>query len=211
MSAQFLMEIVPEDERATEFKQVSIVKRAAERMNRLIQDLLEVKRIEGGKLAIEKRDTDATSVLSEAVEILRPMAAASSLTLESDVASDTPRIAVDPPRIQQVLSNLVGNAIKFTPAGGHIVLRARPGKNEVSFVVADTGPGIAPDALPHIFGRLWQGNRSDRRGIGLGLTIAKGIVEAHGGRIWVESQLGAGSSFYFTVPVATKESTQPLQ
>jgi signal transduction histidine kinase len=138
------------------------------------------------------------------------MATASSLTLESDVAPDTPKIAVDAPRIQQVLSNLVGNAIKFTPAGGQIVLRARPGKAEACFAVVDTGPGIAPDALPHIFGRFWQGKRSDRRGIGLGLTIAKGIVEAHGGKIWVESQLGAGSSFYFTVPVANQEGVQAV-
>jgi signal transduction histidine kinase len=171
-------------------------------MNRLIQDLLEVKRIESGRLTIEKRDTDATSVINEALEILRPIAAASSLTIETEVAPGTPRVCVDPPRIQQVLSNLVGNAIKFTPAGGQITLRATPGENEAHFIVADTGPGIAADQLPHIFGRFYQGKRTDRRGIGLGLTIAKGIVEAHGGRIWVESQLGQGSSFYFTVPAA---------
>jgi PAS domain S-box-containing protein len=211
MSSQFLLEIVPESERPTEHKQLSIVRRAAERMNRLIQDLLEVKRIESGKLSLERRETDARAVVTEALEVLRPMATASSLTLESDVAADTPKIAVDAPRIQQVLSNLVGNAIKFTPAGGQIVLRARPGKAEACFAVVDTGPGIAPDALPHIFGRFWQGKRSDRRGIGLGLTIAKGIVEAHGGRIWVESQLGAGSSFYFTVPVAETATPQILQ
>ena len=116
-------------------------------MNRLIQDLLEVKRIEGGKLALETRVTEASSIINEAVELLRPIAAASKLGLDCDVASDTPKVTADPPRIQQVLSNLVGNAIKFTPAGGNIVLRARPGDKEVSFVVADTGPGIAPDAL----------------------------------------------------------------
>jgi signal transduction histidine kinase len=150
-------------------------------------------------------------VVSEAIEILRPVAAANSLQLESDVAPDFPLIAVDPPRIQQVLSNLVGNAIKFTPAGGQIVLRANPADGEARFAVVDNGPGIAPDALPHIFGRFWQGKRTDRRGIGLGLTIAKGIVEAHGGRIWVESQLGAGSSFYFTVPLAAAEAAKELR
>ncbi|MFN2603630.1 MAG: PAS domain S-box protein [Gemmatimonadaceae bacterium] len=211
MTSQFLLEIVPESERPTEHKQLSILWRSAERMNRLIQDLLEVKRIEGGKLALETRVTDASSIINEAVEVLRPIAAASKLGLDCDIASDTPKVTADPPRIQQVLSNLVGNAIKFTPAGGQIILRARPGDKEACFVVADTGPGIAPDALPHIFGRLWQGNRADRRGIGLGLTIAKGIVEAHGGRIWVESQLGAGSSFYFTLPIADTAQTQTLQ
>ena len=210
MSSQFLLEIVPEGERPTEHKQLSIVWRSAERMNRLIQDLLEVKRIEGGKLALETRVTDASSIINEAVELLRPIAAASKLGLDCDVAADTPKVTADPPRIQQVLSNLVGNAIKFTPAGGQIILRASRGDNEARFVVADTGPGIAPDALPHIFGRLWQGNRADRRGIGLGLTIAKGIVEAHGGRIWVESQLGAGSSFYFTLPIASTDGKQAV-
>jgi signal transduction histidine kinase len=211
MSSELLLEVVGETEHPMEHKQLAIVQRAATRMNRLIQDLLDVKRIEGGNLALETRDTDPSSVVSEAIEILRPVAAASSLRLESDVAPDFPLIAVDPPRIQQVLSNLVGNAIKFTPAGGQIVLRAKPADGEARFVVVDNGPGIAPDALPHIFGRFWQGKRTDRRGIGLGLTIAKGIVEAHGGRIWVESQLGAGSSFYFTVPLASAQAVKELR
>jgi PAS domain S-box-containing protein len=206
MSSQLLLETVSESDHPREHRQLAIVQRAADRMNRLIQDLLEIKRIEGGQLMLEKRETQASSVVTEALELLRPIAAASSLRLESEVASDFPPITVDPPRIQQVLSNLVGNAIKFTPAGGQIVLRAKPVDREARFVVSDTGPGIAPDALPHIFGRFWQAKRADRRGIGLGLTIAKGIVEAHGGRIWVESQLGAGSSFYFTVPLAAQES-----
>src|SRR5258708_30713075 len=126
--------------------------------------------------------------MKEAAEVLRRIAAASKLNLDGAFASDTPKVTADPPRIQQVLSNLVGNAIKFTPAGGKIILRASRGEKEARFVVVDTGPGIAPDALPHIFGRLWQGNRADRRGIGLGLTIAKGIGETHRGKIWVERQ-----------------------
>ena len=205
MSSQLLLEIVSETEHPMEHKQLAIVQRAASRMNGLIQDLLEVKRIEGGNLTLDRRQTDASSIIAEALDTLRPIAAANSLSLDSEVAPDFPPITVDSPRIQQVLSNLVGNAIKFTPAGGQIVLRARPTEREACFIVADTGPGIAPDALPHIFGRFWQGKSTDRRGIGLGLTIAKGIVEAHGGRIWVESQLGAGSSFYFTVPLAAPD------
>lgn len=205
MSSQLLLDIVSETEHPMEHRQLAIVQRAASRMNGLIQDLLEVKRIEGGNLALDRRQTDASSIIAEALDTLRPIAAANSLSLDSEVAPDFPPITVDSPRIQQVLSNLVGNAIKFTPAGGQIVLRARPTEREACFIVADTGPGIAPDALPHIFGRFWQGKSTDRRGIGLGLTIAKGIVEAHGGRIWVESQLGAGSSFYFTVPLAAPD------
>jgi PAS domain S-box-containing protein len=202
MSAQLLLDIVSETDHPTEHRQLAIVQRAASRMNGLIQDLLEVKRIEEGNLALEKRQIDVESIIAEALDTLRPIAAASSLSLESDVAAGLPAIDVDSPRIQQVLSNLVGNAIKFTPAGGQIVLRVRPMESEACFIVSDTGQGIAPEELPHIFGRFWQGKRTDRRGIGLGLAIAKGIVEAHGGRIWVESQLGVGSNFYFTVPMA---------
>jgi len=102
-----------------------------------------------------------------------------------------------------VFSNLVGNAIKFTPAGGRLTISAAASESEVRFEIADTGPGIPAEQLPHVFGQFWQGTRGDRRGIGLGLAIAKGIVEAHGGRIWVESQVGEGSRFYFTLPLSS--------
>jgi signal transduction histidine kinase len=105
--------------------------------------------------------------------------------------------------MQQVLSNLVGNAVKFTPRQGRIVVSAERFDGEVRFAVIDNGPGIPPEQVPHIFGRFWQAKSSDRRGIGLGLAIAKGIVEAHTGKIWVESQVGVGSTFYFTLPTAT--------
>jgi signal transduction histidine kinase len=101
-----------------------------------------------------------------------------------------------------VLSNLLGNAIKFTPPGGRIVVRAERTSDGVRVSVADTGLGIPPSQLPHVFRRFWQGRRTDRRGLGLGLPIAKGIAEAHGGRMWVESELGVGSTFYFTLPLA---------
>ena len=107
-----------------------------------------------------------------------------------------------------MLSNLLGNAAKFTPEGGRIALRMRPATDEVLFEVADTGPGIAAEDLPHIFGRFWQAGRSRRgAGVGLGLPIAKGIVEAHGGRIRVESAPGEGTRFFFTLPVAASGRT----
>jgi signal transduction histidine kinase len=130
------------------------------------------------------------------------VAAASALHLESEIPEALPRVLVDPARIQQVLSNLVGNAIKFTPRDGRVTVRVELDADGVRVAVVDTGPGIAPEQLPHIFGRFWQGKRSDRRGLGLGLAIAKAIVEAHGGRIWVESTVGEGSTFYFTVRLA---------
>jgi signal transduction histidine kinase len=105
----------------------------------------------------------------------------------------------DAGRVLQVLSNLVGNALKFTPKGGRITIRADAAPGGVRFSVMDTGQGIPPEQLTKIFGRFWQANPADRRGIGLGLTIAKGIVEAHGGRIWCESKVGEGTTFYFTL------------
>jgi signal transduction histidine kinase len=108
--------------------------------------------------------------------------------------------------VLQVIGNLLGNALKFTPQGGRVSLTAtrRPmqGDGAVVFAVADTGPGIPPDALGKLFDRFWQARGSDRSGVGLGLTISKGIVEAHGGRIWCESTVGRGSTFYFTLPAA---------
>ena len=108
----------------------------------------------------------------------------------------------DPDRIVQVFTNLIGNAMKFTPKGGSITLAAKRGKGEVVFWVADTGRGILEDHLPHLFDWYWQAGRVDRRGAGLGLAICKGIIEAHRGKIWVESEPGTGSTFFFTLPVA---------
>jgi signal transduction histidine kinase len=135
--------------------------------------------------------------------MLRPLASGSSIVMEASVAADLPAVLADAARIQQVLSNLVGNAVKFTPRQGRITVAADRLETEVRFAVIDTGPGIPPEQVPHIFGRFWQARSSDRRGLGLGLAIAKGIVEAHNGRIWVESQVGAGSTFYFTLPSVT--------
>jgi PAS domain S-box-containing protein len=183
-------------------RQVAMVNRAGERMNRLIQDLLDVQRVAGGQLEVDLRPVSAHSMLLDAHEMLRPLAEKEGLSLTIDVVSVSATVTADQNRVQQVLSNLVGNAIKFTPKGGSILLRGEDTTDEVLFQVADTGAGIAADQLPHVFGQFWQASRTDRRGIGLGLAIAKGIVESHGGRIWVESALGLGSSFFFTLPIA---------
>jgi PAS domain S-box-containing protein len=182
-------------------RQVAMVNRAGERMNRLIQDLLDVQQMDSGRLEIELRPVPARALLVDAHEMLRPLAEKDGLSLTLDVARPLPVIQADAHRVQQVLSNLVGNAIKFTPKGGSILLRGDELPGEVRFQVADTGPGIAADQLPHVFGQFWQASRTDRRGIGLGLAIAKGIVESHQGQIWVESVLGQGTTFFFTLPV----------
>jgi PAS domain S-box-containing protein len=190
-------------ERTQERRQVEIVRRAADRMNRMIQDLLDVKRMESGRLAIDLRPEDVDVIINDMIEMLRPLAVGSSIALEASVPEGLPPVLADSARIQQVLSNLVGNAVKFTPRDGRITVCAEQIEGEIRFGVIDTGPGIPPEQVPHIFGQFWQASPSDRRGIGLGLAIAKGIVEAHKGTIWVESQVGTGSTFYFTLPTAT--------
>jgi PAS domain S-box-containing protein len=201
MAVSLMLENTPV-ERVQERRQVEIVRRAADRMNRMIQDLLDVKRIEGGRLSMDLRPEEVGALVTDTIEMLRPLAVGSSIILDSVVSEGLPSVLADSARIQQVLSNLVGNAVKFTPRDGRVAVTAEPFGTEVRFGVVDTGPGIPPEQLPHIFGRFWQAKPSDRRGIGLGLAIAKGIVEAHNGRIWVESRVGSGSTFYFTLPRA---------
>jgi signal transduction histidine kinase len=203
MSASLMLEMpLPEEQRV---KQLHMVRRAGQRMQRLIQDLLNVAQIEAGRLSVEARPTDVASLVIETVETLGPVATERSCRLEADVESKLPNAMADPARILQVLSNLVGNAIKFTPPGGRIVITAKRVQDKVLCSVADTGAGIPEEQLPYIFDRFWQARRTDRRGIGLGLAIAKGIVEAHGQTVWAVSTAGAGSTFYFTLPLADAE------
>jgi PAS domain S-box-containing protein len=202
MAISLMLETTPV-ERTQERRQQEIVRRAADRMNRMIQDLLDVKRMESGHLTIDAKAESPDILVNDAIEMLRPLASGRSIAMETSVADDLPAVLADAARIQQVLSNLVGNAVKFTPREGRITVAADRHDTEVRFAVIDTGPGIPPEQVPHIFGRFWQARSSDQRGIGLGLAIAKGIVEAHNGRIWVESQVGLGSTFYFTLPSVT--------
>jgi len=208
MAVALMLESTP-PERVQERRQVEIVRRAADRMNRMIQDLLDVKRMESGRLTIDARPEPASALINDTIDMLRPLAAGSTIRLETSIDGSLPPVLADTARIQQVLSNLVGNAVKFTPRNGRITVCAERIDGEVRFGVIDTGPGIPPEQVPHIFGRFWQAKTSDRRGIGLGLAIAKGIVEAHNGRIWVESHVGLGSTFYFTLPSAEEPARAP--
>ena len=205
MAVALMLESTPL-ERVQERRQVEIVRRAADRMNRMIQDLLDVKRMESGRLSIDPKAEIPAALINDTIDMLRPLAAGSTIRLETSIDDGLPPVLADSARIQQVLSNLVGNAVKFTPRSGRITVCAEQIAEEVRFGVIDTGPGIPAEQLPHIFGRFWQATASDRRGIGLGLAIAKGIVEAHNGRIWVESHVGLGSTFYFTLPSATEKA-----
>ena len=170
-------------------------------MERLIRDLLEIKRIEAGYFSLEREKISAQSVLAEALETLAPLATGREVKLVREAPEEPLYAMADRERVMQVFSNLVGNAVKFTPAGGTITLGAHRRENEVVFSVGDTGAGIPQEDIRHVFDRFWQARRSGRHGIGLGLAIVKGIIEAHNGTVWVESELGAGSAFYFTIPL----------
>jgi signal transduction histidine kinase len=197
MSASLLLELpLPLEQQSAYFRRI---KRAGERMNRLIQDLLDVAKLEAGRVGIDARQIEVAPLVREAHEMLAPLASEKGIQLDAAVEDALPVIRADAGRVMQVISNLVGNAIKFTPAGGRIVIRAEAEPEGVCFSVSDTGQGIPPEQLAHIFGEFWQANPADRRGIGLGLTIAKGIVDAHGGRIWVESRVGEGTTFHFAL------------
>jgi PAS domain S-box-containing protein len=207
MAAAMLCDL-DSDRREYTRKSAEAIRRAAAQMSRLVQDLLDFKRAEAGLLRVQARPEPPARLVLEVAELLRPLAVANGLELTAEVPDGLPMVFADRDRVEQVLSNLVANAIKFTPPGGRVVVQARPdGGRRVMVAVADTGPGIPREQLPHVFARFWQGGRADRRGLGLGLPIAKGIVEAHGGRIWVESKPGAGSTFYFTLPAAQAGGT----
>ncbi len=199
MQAALLLRRGAEPERRSR-KPAEVIERALTRMNRLIQDLLDVARMEAGHLSIEQARVSAGQVVSDSVEAQKPLAASVSLELRFDMAQDLPEVWADRDRLLQVFENLIGNAVKFTEPGGRITVGAAPRDGEVLFFVADTGAGIADDDLAHVFDRFWQARKAKRRGAGLGLPIVKGLVEAHGGRIWVESTAGHGSTFFFTIP-----------
>ena len=201
MATSFLDDLTrPEEERA---QMVKMVKRATERMERLVRDMLEVSRLGSGRtLPIDARCVDVAPALWEACEAQAAVAQAGGLLVECDVPETLPAVRVDCDRVQQVVCNLVGNAMKFTPPGGRITIAARAESDEVVVSVKDTGAGMSEEDLDRIFEPYWQAQRTASLGAGLGLKIAKGIVEAHGGRIWVESALGEGTTFHFTLPVA---------
>lgn len=180
----------------------TIIRQAAEQMDALIRDLLDVTRVEAGRLKVDAKPEDTEEMLSDALRTLAPVAAARSLKLRLDAPDDMPAVMGDKGRIAQALSNLIGNAVKFSSPGADIVVTVRVLEDELVFSVTDRGRGMTPEQLAHAFDRFWQSSRTDRQGAGLGLAITKGIIDAHGGRIWAESVPDVGSTFYFSLPVA---------
>jgi signal transduction histidine kinase len=176
--------------------------RSVNRMDRLVCSLLDVSRIEAGRLILDKKAHELTQIVHPIIDAFAAISAEKALTLASQVPERPLPIVCDRDRVDQVLSNLIANSVKFAPEGSTITLAVEAQPNELVFSVADSGPGIAAQDQPHIFDRYWRAAGQERRGLGLGLAIAKGIVQAHAGRIWVESSPGHGSTFFFTLPIA---------
>ena len=184
-------------------KQVEIIARSAGRMGRLIDDLLDVSRLEAGALVMRPQPVEVGRILEETAETFEPQARECGIILAHGTAPGTPPIFADRERVLQAIENLVTNAIRYTSQGGRIDLRAANCENgTVSISVADTGRGIEPAALDRLFDRFWRPTSSDGSGMGLGLAIVKGIVEGSGGTVAVESELGRGSVFTLRFPVA---------
>ena len=208
MSSSFLLELLAGGpggapaEPSELVGQVEMMRRAAGRANTLIQDLLDVSRIEAGRLSVSAAPVDARAFLDEVMTEFAPLARAKPVELTCRWQGDDVTVPMDRGRVAQVLSNLVGNALKFTPAGGVVSVRGAAVHGRAEFAVHDTGPGIPAESIPNLFDRYWQAERGARHGAGLGLFIARGIVEAHGGTIEVRSAVGEGTTFVVTLPGA---------
>jgi len=182
-----------------------ITKRNIDRLSRMISDLLDISRIEAGKIQVNKQPVDIVNLVSDVLSIFQETAKEKNIQLTASLKSDLPKINADPDKITQVITNLVGNAMKFTPGDGQINVKAFQVGDFIQIDVVDTGLGIPHQDLEKIFDKFYQVSRPDNpattKGTGLGLPISKGIVEKHGGKIWTESELGKGSKFSFTLPI----------
>jgi PAS domain S-box-containing protein len=183
---------------------VEAIQSSVKTMDRLICDLLDVSRMEAGSFSIQCSHVDIGALLEEILKVCESQARAKKISVTADIPTGLPPVNGDRDRLEQVLSNLFGNAFKFTPEGGRVMVRASKVDASVQIAVEDSGPGIPAADLPRIFDRYWRGDRASRDGAGLGLAICKGIIDAHGGNICVESVLGRGTTFWFTVPCAAE-------
>ncbi|MCS7251084.1 MAG: GAF domain-containing protein [Anaerolineae bacterium] len=191
---------------------LQIVKANADRLKVLVDDLLDISRMESGRLQLDLRPVPLEAAVEAVVASLKARIDEKNQQLELDLPESLPHVRADKDRLIQILSNLVSNANKYTPEGGRICIRARAENQEVHVEVCDTGIGIPPEALPRIFERFYRVDDPrvhETPGTGLGLSIVKTLVELHGGRIWVESEVGKGSTFHFTIPVASEATISP--
>jgi signal transduction histidine kinase len=201
-SALLLRGSLPPDKGDRARRQVEAIQRAGHRINTLIRDLLDFASIEARELSLTLRPHDVGGLLSEALDALRPTAATKSQELVAAVLAQALTVSCDRDRIVQVFANVVGNSMKFGPTGGHIRVDVSAEGPFVRFTITDDGPGMDTEELTNLFDRSWQAQRKNRDGVGLGLAIVRGIVEAHGGRVWAESALGGGTRVHFTLASA---------
>lgn len=200
MNATLLKRATPEGAAGDKLRRhTDLIVRAADRMNRLVHDLLDWASMRAGKLTLNYSEVPVAPLVTELTGILQPVAVTKQQRLTTHV-DDGLVMNADRDRIMRVLSNLVGNALKYTPENGTIHVEAKRHDREVIIAVHDTGSGIPPDELPHVFDRYFRAKKAGTEGTGLGLAIAKGIVEGHGGRIWASSKVGVGSTFAFAIP-----------
>jgi signal transduction histidine kinase len=190
-------------------RSLALIERTSKHIGQLCTELMEVGSIQAGRLSILPRATALAPLLQEALAILEPMVLDKQLTVTTHLEPTLPLALCDGERVVRVLMNLIGNAIKFTAEGGELVIGMRQAGDQLEVTIRDTGPGIAREDLPKLFEPYWRSRQAGRRGMGLGLYIARGIMEAHGGHIWAESELGVGSKFVFRLAIAPAEPTLP--
>jgi signal transduction histidine kinase len=189
-------------------RSAATIGRVSARMSRLVADLLDCASIESGRLSIARAPLLPADAAEEGVEAIRPLAAEAGVHVAAQPRSPVPAVDGDRARVQQVLQNVLSNAVSVTPRGGAVCVGYRRRGDHVVFYVADGGPGVAAEDRRRIFERYWRGPEAGHRGVGLGLSIAKGIVEAHGGRLWVAARRGRGAVFRFSLPIAASGAAQ---
>lgn len=212
-ASQLLNDGIPSPLAEEQLEILQIIHSNAKRLGDLINDLLDAAKLEAGRLDIQPEPTDLAETIRRLVKSVTPLATERSLRVTMKAARDLPRVHADPVRLEQILMNLVGNAIKFTPEGGEITLSCWADDGMVMCAVRDTGVGIPPEDLPKVFDKFHQVRATRTRttkGTGLGLTIVRYLVEAHGGRVGVESVLGEGTTFTFALPAAPADEPSPL-
>ncbi len=187
-------------------KGLSIIFRSVDKMEKMVFDLLDHTKLEAGKLLLEPTECELARFTKEVIEQFKPIAHSKNIRLTSELIEDGKIIYCDQVRVEQVLSNIIGNALKFTPEGGEIHVAMSFKEDEVVISIHDSGHGMSKDQLEHVFDRYWQVQETSKQGTGLGLAIAKIVVETHHGKIWAESELGKGSTFHFSLPLDVDHS-----